>query len=194
MSETAAPPPPLIALDAALAPLRQTTWPPVHSPAPLFAAGDDGQASPAMGLAPGVMLHADPAAVITGHWSSPAGRLAEITAAIATPGAWFALHVSIPLPDLTGLGWIALILRSSAARTALIRPCLRSGRTDGGFHDHFFPRHVLSQSRESDHHDLIALPWHPDLPQSAPWREIILFLPPAEGFRLVIHDLRILAL
>jgi len=183
-----APPlPPLIALDGALAPLRQPMA--EAGPLPLFA-GD----SHAMDLAPGVSLRADPASTITGHWSRPAGRLVEIATHVTRPGGWFGLHVTIPLPDLTGLTWIGLILRSSATPAAAIWPCLRSGRADGGFHDLFFARHVLSRSRESDHHDIIPLSWHPDLPLQAPWREVILFLPPAEDTHLMLHDLRIFVL
>jgi hypothetical protein len=193
---------PLIPLDEMLAPLRHGSHAPrlvapgsdAPGPVALFAPLEDGTETHSTGLAPGVMLHADPASTITGHWSSPAGRLAEISARVIRPGAWFALHVTIPLPDLTGLTWIGLILRSSAAKTCLIRPCLRSGRTDGGFHDHFLARHVLSRSRESDHHEIIPLSWHPDLPLQAPWREVILFLPPAEDTHLMLHDLRIFAL
>jgi hypothetical protein len=177
--------PPLRPLDQALTPLRDKA----SGPLPLF-----GPGTRATDLAPGLMFHADPAGTIAGQWSSPAGRLIEISADITTPGKWFALHVTIPLPDLTGLTWIGLILRSSAARSCVIWPCLRSGLEGGGFRDDFFARHILAQSRESDHHDILATPWHPDLPAQAPWREIILFLPSAEGFRLVIHDLRILAL
>jgi hypothetical protein len=186
-----APPLPLIALDGALSAFRAATTEtePAQAENPLFAEG--GQI---MNLAPGLWLHADPGSLITGHWSRPAGRLIELAAHVARPGAWFGLHVRLSLPDLTGISRIALIAESSATPACAIWPCLRSGLPDGGFRDDFFARHILAQSRESDHHDILSLSRHPDLPRHAPWRELVLFLPPAVDSHLMLHDLRIFAL
>lgn len=175
--------------------LRETAPP----PAPLFArtsAPDSTGAGHSTDLGGGVMLHADPAAVIRGHWASPSGRLLEIAARIEAPGDWFALHIPLSgLSDLGGIGWIGLIARTSADATCALRPCLRSGLGTGpeagGFRDDFLPRHILAGPRESDHCDTLAPAHLPDLAQSAPWRELVLFLPAAASFHLMLHDLRV---
>ena len=184
MSET----PPLLALDGALGPLRNRVD--RAGTEPLFADGNDQP------LGPGLMLRLDPQARATGHWSSPEGRLLELHLRISAPGAWFGLHLALPedLPPLTKVRWIGLAARSGATRAAAIRVCLRSGLAEGGFRDTFFPLHLLSQGRLGDHHDLLAPAQHPDLPATAPWRELVLFLPPAEDLDWALHDLRVFAL
>jgi hypothetical protein len=145
-------------------------------------------------LAPGLSLNADPEAGIIGIWRSPRGRLLEIEATPKAPGAWFALHLVLPLPDLAGIGWLGFVARSSSDRAVAVLPCLRSGLATGGFHDCFFDRHILSRGQQTDHHDLIAPEWRPDLPVRAPWRELILFLPPTEPLHWALHDLRVFTL
>lgn len=170
-------------LDSALQSLREGLFP----PQPLFP--EDGpQDCPLPG---GLLLNADPAGRVTGRWSSPAGRLIEIETEVAEPGRWLGLHLPLPAEDLAGRLWIVLALRTSAAAATAIRPCLRSGLAEGGFRDDFFPRAVLAQPRESDHLDRLAPDHLPDLPLQAPWRELVLFLPPATGLHLVLHDLRL---
>jgi len=145
-------------------------------------------------LTPGLFLRRDPAGAIDGTWCSPARRLLELETRVAQAGDWLGLHLSLPLDDLAGIGWIGLVVRSAADQSLILRPCLRSGLAAGGFHDQFFPRHVLSQPGETDHHDLIAPDRLPDLPIRAPWRELILFLPPAHSIRWALHDLRVFVL
>lgn len=161
------------------------------APTPLFAPGLV-KPNHVTNLGHGIKLHADPASVIRGHWASPAGRLLEIAARIEAPGNWFALHIPLPgLSDLGGIGWIGLIARTSADATCALRPCLRSGLEAGGFRDDFLPRHILAGPRESDHCDTLAPAHLPDLPPAAPWRELVLFLPAAASFHLMLHDLRV---
>ena len=185
MNNPASPPAPR-RLDTVLAPLAYRSDTDVLSP--LFQGG-----APRTPLVPGAFLHHDPAGQITGHWHSPQGRLIEIAAEITVPCQWFALHLALDLPDLSGIVWLGFVARSSASPTAAIRACLRSGTPDG-FHDCFFDRHILAQSRESDHQDLIAPARREGLPMQAPWREFILFLPPARSLHWVLHDLRIFTL
>jgi hypothetical protein len=179
---------PPLALDQALGPLRSRVD--LAYTEPLFAHG------PSVDLCPGVMLHLDPEAALTGRWSSPAGRLVEMHTEVTRPGAWFGLHIRLPeaAADLEGRRWIGIVARTSAGRAMAIRVALRSGLEAGGFQDSFLPRHILSQPRQSDHHDLLCPADLPDLPQRAPWREVVLFLPPAAPMAWVLHDLRILAL
>ena len=164
--------------------------------APLFAPPAEPPAkTDSTDLGGGVLLHADPASVIRGHWASPAGRLLEIAARIEAPGNWFALHIPLPgLSDLGGTGWIGLIARTSADATCALRPCLRSGLDAGGFRDDFLHRHILAGPRVSDHCDTLSPAHLPDLASAAPWRELVLFLPAAASFHLMLHELRIFTL
>lgn len=150
-------------------------------------------------LIPGLRFRLDPEGGVSGRWSSPRGRILELEAEVA-PGAggrWLGLHLELPeLGDLAGIGWLGFALRGAAARPLALRPCLRSGRTEaagGGFHDLFFTRHVLLHPAASDHHDLCAPPRVPDLWTPAPWRELILFLPPGEGLHLSLHEVQVIA-
>ncbi|SMY09239.1 hypothetical protein LOM8899_03404 [Flavimaricola marinus] len=169
---------------------------------PLRERADYGIAEPlfstsnSTGLAPGVMLHLDPEARFSGTWSSPDGRLVEMHTEATRPGAWFGLHIALPgeAADLGHVRWIGIVARTSALHAAAIRVGLRSGLAEGGFQDSFFGRHILSQPRQSDHHDLLCPADLPDLPQRADWRELVLFLPPAAPLDWVLHDLRIYAL
>lgn len=189
MSDRAPDPLAPLALDQSLWPLREKVDP--AGTEPLFAQGSS------VGLCPGVTLHLDPGADLTGTWSSPAGRLIEMHTAVTRPGAWFGLHIGLPAEaaDLGPRRWIGIVARTSALRAMAIRVALRSGlETGGGFQDSFLPRHILSQPRQSDHHDILCPADLPDLPSRAPWREVVLFLPPATPVDWVLHDLRILAL
>lgn len=157
---------------------------------PLFTGGNSQP------LAPGITLHLDPDARMTGQWSSPDGRLIEIQTKVTQPGAWFGLHIGLPdaALDLTALRWIGVTARTSAQRGVGVRVALRSGHAGGGFQDDFFGRHMLSQARQSDHQDLLCPADLPDLPTTAPWRELVLFLPPAAPLHWALHDLRIFGL
>ena len=170
-----------VALDAALTPLRSG----LSDPRPLDRPGTE--------LAPGVWLHTDPEAVLSGQWSCPRGRLCEIEIMADTVGRWLGLHVALPPFEADAVTWLGFACRVHAARPIALRPCLRSG-TETGFVDNFFDRHLLARRAESDHQGLLALERHPDLPAIAPWRELILFLPPGENLSLAVHELRIFAL
>lgn len=184
MSNASAP----LALDGVLQPLRSRSD--LAETEPLFGGSHSAR------LVPGVTLHLDPAAEARGRWSSPEGRLIELHTTLTRPGAWFGLHLALPanLPPLDRIAWIGVAARTGAGRGVGVRVCLRSGLPPGGFHDCFFPRLLLSQGRVGDHLDMIAPARLPDLPRTAPWRELVLFLPPAEGLDWALHDLRVFAL
>ncbi|MBM1222477.1 hypothetical protein JQU17_19895 [Ponticoccus sp. SC2-23] len=172
----------VIALDGMLVPLRDGA---VSELRPLDLPGTE--------MAPGVWLHTDPEAGISGQWSSPRGRLCEIDITVDAPGRWLGLHVALPPFEADAVTWLGIALRVHAARPLALRPCLRSG-TDEGFVDTFFDRHALARTAETDHHGVLAPDRHPDLPATAPWRELILFLPSGESLSLALHALRIFAL
>lgn len=171
----------MTALDAALDPLRRKAQP-------------GGPVTPPVtDLCPGVWLNGDPEAGHTGQWTSPSGRLCELVITPEAPGHWLGLHIALPPLETDGLTWLSLTLRGHAARPIALKPCLRSGVGEG-FSDSFFDRHILLRPAESDHALLMAPAQYPDLPDTAPWRELILFLPPGEALSLALHDVRLIAL
>ncbi len=153
--------------------------------------GGEGPLADGSECAAGVVVHADPALGLAGHFTSPAGRLLELSARISGRGDWVGLHVTLDLPDLAGLGWVGLACRSAAPEDVMVRPCLRSGTQDG-FADHFFAKHILSGPEAMAHLDALDLTAMPDLPRTAPWRELVLFLPRTD-FTWHLHDLRVFA-
>ncbi|MFT7058418.1 MAG: hypothetical protein ACJASV_000919 [Pseudorhodobacter sp.] len=147
------------------------------------------------GLRAGLQLHVAAEAELTGHLSSPRDRLLELEVQNTRPGAWFGLHLPLDLPDLSDVAWLGFAARSNASQVMALRVCLRSGLgPDHGFQDLFFDRHVLSQAGQSDHLDMIAPNQQPELPLQAPWREMILFLPPDQSFDWALQDLRFFVL
>lgn len=140
-------------------------------------------------LIPGCQLHADPQLGLTGSYRSPKGRVLEIDAQMTGPGGWCALHIDLPARDLGVAEVLGFLCRAAAPEDQILRACLRSG-TDKGFVDTFFDKHLLLYSEVSVHLDAITVPLRPDLPQIAPWRQLILFLP-TQSFRATLHDLRV---
>jgi len=138
---------------------------------------------------PGVALLADPALQLGGQYRSLEGRLLELEARPGGEGAWCALHIQMPVHDLRPFGALGFALRSSAPEMQVLRVCLRSG-TDDGFVDCLMPKHILVRPEESSHVDALAVTGYPNLPADAPWRELILFLPP-KRFDLSLIDLRV---
>ncbi|WP_158971849.1 hypothetical protein [Chachezhania sediminis] len=149
----------------------------------LRAARDHGPLGAKTHLAPGLSFHADPGLAPAGHWSSPADRIVELSLETGGTGSWAALHVALDLPELgalSGARFLALMCRSAAGTEIMVRPCLRSGLQEGGFTDLFFPRHLLAVAEPRTHTDAFWLPalLPGDAPDTAPWRELVLFLPP----------------
>jgi len=138
---------------------------------------------------PGLALWADPALGVSGEWRSPPGRLLELDVQCSGPGAWIGLHAPLGPCDLTHFNWLGFACRSAAPAEIMIQPCLRSGLPQGGFVDHFFSKHILATPEAHNQVDTLHLPSTPDIPETAPWRELVLFLP-RRDFRWHLHDLR----
>ena len=141
-------------------------------------------------FAPGIALHADPDLGVGGAWRSPAGRLLELEVATQGSGQWIGLHIRLA-PEAAGIAFVGFACRSAAPREIMVRPCLRSATGDG-FADHFFPRHILAVPEALTHVDALHLPTTSAVPETAPWRELVLFLP-RESFTWHLHDLRLFA-
>lgn len=152
---------------------------------------DTGEISDITRFETGIELHADPALNARGQFRSPSGRLLELDIDVQGQGDWIALHVALPLPDLSGLGYVGFACRSAAQDEVMIRPCLRSS-TEDGFADSFFPRHILCTPEPRDHVDALHPATARTLPQTARWRELVLFLP-RETLVWHLHDLRLFA-
>lgn len=166
--------------------------PPVFDPvapalAVLRAGREAGEVTHGVAPVPGIALQADPALALAGHYQSPAGRLLELEVQVSGQGSWLALHVALSAPDLSGASWLTLTSRSAAGQATMIRPCLRSGLSEG-FVDCFFDKHILATRVPQSHVDGIHLPTTRSIPDRAPWRELVLFLP-RESFRWHLHDL-----
>lgn len=156
----------------------------------LRASTASGEIVPEAEIVPGVRFVPDPDAGMRGRFSSPPGRLLEIEISHERPARWCGLHIRLDMGDLSGLGILGLAARFAAPHALAIAPCLRSG-TDTGFLDCFFQKQVAALPRPLMHLDALETDGrHVGLPQSAPWREMVLFLP-TSSFRLDLHDLRI---
>lgn len=152
----------------------------------------EGALAPDTELGTGVWLHVDPAARISGRFTSAPGQIVDLDIEVERRGAWTGLHVALGGIDLGGRSLVGFACRTSAGGMDLVRPCLRSGR-DGGFHDSFFPKHLLSRPESALHLDALELAQHPELPARAPWRELVLFLP-THRLRWTLADLRLFVL
>lgn len=158
----------------------------------LRAGSASGEIVPETEIVPGLRFVPDPDAGMRGHYTSPAGRLLEIEVSHDRPARWCGLHLRLDLGDLDGLGVIGLAARFAAPQALAVSPCLRSG-TATGFSDCFFSKQVAALPRPLLHLDALETDGrHKTLPRSAPWREIVLFLP-TSSFRVDLHDLRIFA-
>ncbi|OED45821.1 hypothetical protein AB838_22130 [Rhodobacteraceae bacterium (ex Bugula neritina AB1)] len=153
----------------------------------------EGDLTPARtDLAPGIFLNADPALQMAGRYSSAAGAFLDLHTAPAGQGSWFGLHLALELPPLQDLAYLGFACRTAAPEPQILRACLRSGLEDGGFSDCFFDRHILASERAHSHLDALYLDSQPELPLSAPWRELVLFLP-SQGFDLSLMHLHLFA-
>jgi hypothetical protein len=150
------------------------------------ASGGANNALPAAGL----QLVSDPAAVMDLQWSSPRGRLLELSTTVTTPGKWLLLRLTLDLPDLTDCAGLGFWLRSAADPALVMQALLRSGTPDGHI-DCVFDRDILSHAASSDHSALMLTDRTPDLPRQAPWRMFELLLPPWRPVTLAIDALRV---
>ncbi|MCF6234042.1 MAG: hypothetical protein L3J36_13245 [Rhodobacteraceae bacterium] len=150
----------------------------------------DGDITELVDFHPGLTLHADPALQVGGHWRSPAGRLLELEVDTFGGGSWIGLHMALGKIDLSAFGVLGITCRSAAPNMQVIQPCLRSGLENGGFEDCFFSKRILSYPEPSSHLDALHIDMQIKLPEDAPWRELILFLP-CHSFRWDLHDLRL---
>lgn len=149
----------------------------------------DGALAEHVHFLPGVELRADPALGLQGEYRAPRGVVLDLKLRPTGQGDWCALHLALPAQDLRGKGVIGFALRGAAPEMRVLRACIRSG-TKKGFVDCFFDKHILLRPEDSSHVDAFGVGQRADLPMQAPWRELILFLPPL-ACDLSLTDLRL---
>ncbi len=138
----------------------------------------------------GVQLDCDPTAQTDLHWSSPRGRLLELSATPTVPGKWLLLRLTLDLPDLSQCAALGFWLRGAADPALVMQALIRSGTADGHV-DCVFDRDILCYAASSDHSALMLTDRTPDLPLRAPWRTFELLLPPWRPVTLAIEALRL---
>lgn len=148
-----------------------------------------GELAAETALLPGLRFHADPALNLSGRWASEPDKLLDMQVDIPGIGGWVGLHLSLPVASTRGRGIIGFAARIQTPKIFVARACLRSGR-ENGFVDCFFEKHLLFTPEESSHVDVLQIALRDTIPEDAPWRELILFLP-TESFRMSLIDWRI---
>jgi hypothetical protein len=124
------------------------------------------------------------------QWSSPRDRLLEVTGTVTAPADWLVLRLTLDLPDMADLAGVGLWLRGAADPALTLRAVLRSGQGDGHL-DATQDRQILCHATASDHSILWLRDTTPNLPVTAPWRELLLFLPAYRAITLSLHAMRI---
>jgi hypothetical protein len=152
------------------------------------ASGTLNDSLPAIGL----RLMADGGADMNVQWSSPRDRLLQINSTPAAPADWFALRLTLDIPDLSDIAGLGLWLRGAADPALTLQAVLRSAAGDTHV-DSPLDRQILCHAATSDHTALWLRDRAPDLPTRADWRELLLFLPAHRPITLSLHALRLFA-
>ena len=152
----------------------------------------DGPVVPDTPIVPDIWFAADPEAPPAGRIRSRVGELLEAEFELAAPARWLALHLALGPANLSGCAGFGLAVQASAPRSLALRVCLRSG-APGGFVERFFPRELVIAPEGRLHVDILDLQGAAPVPPRAPWRDLILFLPP-ESCSLTLRAMRIFTL
>lgn len=161
-----------------------------HALAVLRGLSFEGELAPGQALVPGIFFTWDGESEMRVTGKSQPGQLLEAGFTASRPGQWLSLHVALGAADLTGAQTFGLVCKSASPYATTFQPCLRSGLAEGGFSDHFFRKRVLTHGQPSLHLDALLMEADPELPRTAPWRELVLFFRP-ETSRIDLQDLRL---
>lgn len=148
-----------------------------HSLAVLRAQSFEKAVSGGERFSPGVFVSIDPESDTKVMATSRPGELVDLSFSTRRPGRWLSLNVEMGNCNLTGRDIAGFMAKVQSEATMTFRVCLRSGN-EGGFQDAFFGKRVISYAEASTHADLMKLEERDDVPAQAPWRELIMFLPP----------------
>ncbi|KUF08971.1 hypothetical protein AVJ23_19985 [Pseudoponticoccus marisrubri] len=122
-------------------------------------------------------------------FTRPTDGLLSMDFTSRTPGRWLTLSLSLGGESLADYGVVGFACTSTAPHSVDCRVSLRSGQ-EGGFHDLFFDRRMVSFPTESLHVDALRIADHPELQTETRWRNLMFHFDP-RSFRLVLGDLRI---
>lgn len=148
-----------------------------HALAVLRAQSFDRKVASGEQFSPGVFVLLDEESDTSVHATSQPGTLLDLSFKTRRPSRWLSLNIQMGECDLTGRDIAGFMCKVTSEATMTFRVCVRSGH-DGGFQDAFFGKRVISYSAPSTHADLMKLAERDDVPAQAPWRELMLFLPP----------------
>jgi hypothetical protein len=140
-------------------------------------------------LVPGIAFAIDPKSKDTVHIESRPGELMDIRFGIEGPGRWLSLAMTIGKASLAGCKIVGFVCKSDAAVATTFRACIRSG-LQTGHKDVYFNKTIVSYPATSIHLDAMELEANPEIPEAAPWRELVLFFK-REPSQLSLRDLRV---
>ena len=138
-------------------------------------------------FSPGVFVSIDPESDTKVQATSRPGELVDLSFNTHRPGRWLSLNFEMGNCSLNGRDILGFMAKVQSEATMTFRVCVRSGG-EGGFQDAFFGKRVISYAASSTHADLMKLEERDDVPAHAPWRELIIFLPPDVG-QISLKDL-----
>ena len=139
-------------------------------------------------ISPGAAFVIDPEGKVQGNFQTGDGCTLKLSYRVIEPVRWLGLHFSAGSFSLEGKSVVGAICKSQSGHAITSRFCLRSGY-EGGFEDHFLPKHMVSYSEASTHIDLISIDTNQDISKDEKWRELILFLPVMDT-NIIIYDLK----
>lgn len=149
-----------------------------------------GQAENHRHLVPGIFFSLDPESQNRVDVECHPVDLMTIRIGVDQPGRWLTLNMGVGGADISGCKIIGFACKSDAPVTATCKVSLRSG-IDGGHHDAFFAKTLVSYPKTSLHLDVLELDANPDIPARAPWRELVIFFEPVSQ-EIVLRDFRLI--
>lgn len=138
---------------------------------------------------PGLTLHIAHDLEVSGRWRSEEGVALDLEATLLGDNGWAALHIAMPFESTVPYGMLGFAARTQASTATESRICLRSG-VESGFEDTFFEQNLVFLPQETSHLGVLEFHNYTSVPQRAPWRDLIVFLP-AHSFSLRLIDFRI---
>ncbi len=151
-----------------------------------------GRAESQRHLVPGIFFSLDPESQNRVDVESHPGDLMTIRIGVDKPGRWLTLNMGVGGADFSVCKIIGFACKSDAPVTATCRVCLRSG-IEGGHHDAFFAKTLVSYPKTSLHLDVLELDTNPDIPARASWRELVIFFEPVSQ-EIVLRDFRLIVI
>jgi hypothetical protein len=113
----------------------------------------------------------------------------DIRFGIEGSGRWLSLAMTIGKASLASSKVIGFVCKTDAPVATTFRACVRSGMATG-HKDVYFNKTIVAYPATSVHMDAMELDGNSDIPEQAPWRELLLFFK-REPSALSLRDLRV---